>query len=161
MSFLLFRARRKTPPRLPLGFRGHRSDALKKHKFASCWRWNLCFLAERKVPGLRAGPRNERSEFWARSNTRAACDRPARFRQRRNGRRKPYKGRGCKRGRVPGRETPAAWPRTGQKSLPLARAVPKACAGAQSLPARRAAFKTARGVHGKSPLGRGRPFGFH
>ena len=52
MSFLLFRARRKTPPRLPLGFRGHRSDALKKHKFASCWRWNLCFLAERKAPAL-------------------------------------------------------------------------------------------------------------
>ena len=53
---------------------------LEKHKVASCWRWNLCFLAERKVPGLRARHRNERSEFRARSNTRIACDRPARFR---------------------------------------------------------------------------------
>ena len=42
---------------------------------------------------MQAGPRNERGEFWARSNTRAACDRPARFRQRRNGRRKPHEGR--------------------------------------------------------------------
>ena len=48
-------------------------------------------------PGLRAGPRNERSEFWARCNTRAACDRPARFRQRRNDGRKPGKGRVCER----------------------------------------------------------------
>ncbi len=29
------------------GFRGHWSDALKKHKFASCWRWNSYFSGER------------------------------------------------------------------------------------------------------------------
>ena len=38
------------------------------------------FAVIRREPGLRAGPRNERGEFLARSNTRAACDRPARFR---------------------------------------------------------------------------------
>ena len=101
MSFLLFRARtenatlfavlrpqaRAEANRAQARLLGRRLGSgaigvtrLEKHKFASCWRWNLCFLAERKVPGLRARHRNERSEFRARSNTRIACDRPARFR---------------------------------------------------------------------------------